>query len=204
MLFERPETLSPVEISKAKEFSLLFLTDLLIGNCEGFKVGFQHPFHWVIRLIGADSPGTQLKLSRVWVPSFYHDTPVHLGRVQSPVRYSNESHTLLSMNELVSQASEQKGQSHYLCCMTHTLIPILHIFPHSHISTSSLLSAPSVPSSRSGCNAFSGKFGESSASPTSSSTTTETYLLVSSFLWNLLAVLKTSITLSGVESWLHW
>ena len=30
------------------------------------------------------------------------------------------------------------------------------------------------------------------------------YLLVSWFLWNLLAVLKTSMTLSGVESWLHW
>ena len=87
-----------------------------------------------------------------------------------------------------------------------TLLSFFSLFlpPFSSSPTSCLSSAPSVPSSSSGCNAFSGRFGESSASPTSSSTTTETYLLVSWSFWNLLAVLKTSITLSGVESWLHW
>ena len=82
----------------------------------------------------------------------------------------------------------------------------LHTDPTSPLTlyTSCLLSAPSVPSSSKGCSAFNGRFGESSASPTSSNTTTETYLLVSTVFWKRFAVLKTSITLSEVESWLHW
>lgn len=44
--------------------------------------------------------------------------------------------------------------------------------------TCTLASAPLVPSSNSGCNAFNGKLGESSARPTSSNTTTDTNCLV--------------------------
>ena len=95
-----PVPSSPVEISQAKELSLLFLTDLLISFCEGFKVWFQHLLHRVILFIGADSLGTQLKFTCVWVSPGYHDTTIHLGRVQSPVRYTNEGHTLLSLNNL--------------------------------------------------------------------------------------------------------
>jgi len=117
---------------KAKELSLLFLADLLVGFCKGFKVFLQPPLHWiilpigvigadlfkvyfqpplhrVILMVGADSPGTELKFLCVWDPSGYHDTTVHLGRIQSPVGDANKGHMLLSVDGLVTRNQGENG-----------------------------------------------------------------------------------------------
>ena len=61
-----------------------------------------------------------------------------------------------------------------------------------------------VPSSSKGCRVFNGRLGESSASPTSSKTTTDTQFWPFFFSWNSLALLNTSKMVSEVECSLHW
>ncbi len=51
---------------------------------------------------------------------------------------------------------------------------------------------------------FKGILGESSAKPTSSSTTTDTYLSRSFLCWKLLHCLKIPTMPSGVDKGLHW
>ena len=72
------------------------------------------------------------------------------------------------------------------------------------LSSASMTSSLVTPSSSRGCRDFRGMRGESSASPTSSSTTTDTNL--SRFLpsCSLLHCRKVATIPSGVERGLHW
>ena len=90
----------PVEISQAKELTLLVVTNLHICFREGLEVLLQSSFHRIIFLIRADALGAVLQLIFRGVSPGHHHSSVHLGWIQGPVGDTNEGNSLLSGNDL--------------------------------------------------------------------------------------------------------
>ena len=63
--------------------------------------------------IRADTLSTQFQVIHPRVSPRYHDTTVHLSRVQSPVRYANEGHSLLTLYGL--RESMHKSEIFTVC-----------------------------------------------------------------------------------------
>ncbi len=93
----------PIKVSEPKELPLLFftsVTDIHISLRQRRKVSMKLLFDQFTVCIRADTLSTQFQVIFLRVSPCYHDTTVHFGRVQSPVRYANEGHSLLALDSL--------------------------------------------------------------------------------------------------------